>query len=320
MVASDAAPEAVTAVERDAVSTAAGLAAAATGTRYYTMVVRFRPFLFWMTRDDVGGARISWSGASVADRSVELLVGSDPETAPMSINRWGFISEQTDGGTARLTGVMTETDDQTIDAARSNPGAALANGHVFRAIRTTVRDNEATTAMSRMVLDKDFTYRHYAALLDRLPTEESVKRLQIAAGTDPGFLTAMKGLVHDSVEKWQATGGRATSTPGARREYVYMGKIYSLSLTSAPVVKGVTVEGRTYATAIDGTFEIRNKATGYTTPFEMVFGVEGAEREAPLRIVYRPRWWVELQLQMVDPSVSKMAMTMSGLSNPGLRR
>lgn len=285
------------------------------------MVVRFRPFLFWMTREDVGGARISWSGSSVSDRSVELLVGSDPESAPMSINRWGFISEQTDGDTARLTGVMTETDDRTIDAARANPAVAANSGHVFSGIRATVHDNEAATATSRIVLDSDVTYRHYAALLDRLPSAgtSGVQRIRLAAGTEPGFLTAMKALVHDSVEKWQCTR-RPTTNGGLRRDYVYMGRIYTVSLTNASVVKGAIIAGRTYDTAVDGAFQIRSKATGTTTPFQMLYGVTGTDREAPLRLVYRPRWWVELQLQLVDPSASKMAMVMATAPGGAMRR
>jgi hypothetical protein len=281
-----------------------------TATRYYTMVVRFRPFLFWMTREDVGGARISWSRAWQGNRSVELLVGSDPQTAPMSINRWGFISEQTVGDTARLNGIMTETDDHTIDAARVDPTAALNNGHVFRTIHTTVHDNEAATATTRMVLDKDVTYRHYAALLQQVPANDTgAQRIRLAAGTDPGLLTAMRALVHDSVEQWQAR--RLPAAPGLRRDYVYMGRIYSVSLKNAPVENDVVVAGRRYAAAIDGDFEILNRTTGDRTAFEMLYSASGADTETPLRLVYRPRWWVELQLQLVDPSASKIALSMS---------
>ena len=230
----------------------------------------------------------------------------------MSINRWGFISEQTEGDTARLAGVMTETTDRTIDAARANPFAAANDSHVFRAIRATVHDNEAATATARIVVDTDVTYRRYAALLDRLPGDDSaVQRVRLAAGTEPGFLTAMKALVHDSVEKCQ-NPARAAAGTGLRRDYVYMGRIYTVSLSNASIVKGLSVAGRTYATAVDGDFEIRNKATGATTEFEMTYAITGADRETPLRVVYRPRWWVELQLLLVDPSASKVAMALAG--------
>ena len=97
-------------------------------TRYYSLTVRFRPFLFWMTRDDVGGARISWSPEAGPNRWVEFLVGSDPERAPMAINRWGFVSEHTRDDTTVLTGVMTETDDGWIDAARDSAATAARPG------------------------------------------------------------------------------------------------------------------------------------------------------------------------------------------------
>ncbi len=84
-----------TAVDPSATARASATQPPATVTRDYSLTVRFRPFLIWMTRGDVGGARISWSASGGPDRSVELLVGSDPARAPMSINRWGFIAEQT---------------------------------------------------------------------------------------------------------------------------------------------------------------------------------------------------------------------------------
>ncbi|MGE5361852.1 MAG: hypothetical protein ACM3NQ_22780 [Bacteroidales bacterium] len=274
-------------------------------TRYYAMTAHVRPFLIWMTREDVGGARISWEGAQGADESLELLIGSDPERAPMAINRWGFVSERTLGGTTQLTGLMTETDEQSIDAARTNAAAMGAN-HMFRSIRATVCDGEATSVVSR-VAAADFTYRQYQTLLDRLPAMGNpgpTKRIRVGPDTEPGFLIAVRRMVHASVSDWQATG--RVEAP-ARLRFVYAGNLFELALTQAAVVKDAVVNDRNYGQAIEGQFQIRNLVTASLTPFTMLFAATGTDTETPLRIVYRPRWWVELELRLVDPRASRNA-------------
>ncbi len=302
-------------VERSAVAVSTATDSPDTITRYYSLTVRFRPFLLWMTRDAVGGARVSWSPSPGPDRWVELLVGSDPERAPMSINRWGFISEHTRGDTTVLTGIMTETDDESIDGARSN-AAAMANGREFRVIRSTIRNGDATTSVGRLIEEGDVTYRRYAALLDRVPDGGgSAQHLRLAPGVEPGFLIALRGLVRESVETSQRAP-RLVAT-GLRRDYVYAGKLYRLSLQAATLVMDAVVDGRSHGPAIEGEFEILNKLTGTTTAFRMLYGVAGADAETPLRLVYRPRWWVELELGVVDGAdASRKTFATSELSPP----
>jgi hypothetical protein len=79
--------------------------------------------------------------------------------------------------------------------------------------------------------------------------------------------------------------------PGLRRTYVYAGRLYDASLLSA------TVSDRRGG-AIDGEFEVRNRATGSTTAFRIAYGTDGADAEVPVRITYRPRWWLEVDLQL----------------------
>lgn len=300
-------------VIRPAALTSAAISPSDTVTRYYSLTVRFRPFLIWMTRDDVGGARISWSPSPGPDRWVELLVGSDPERAPMSINRWGFISEQALGGTALLTGIMTETDEKSIDGARGN-AAAMADGRAFRVIRSTVRNGEATTAIGRLFADTNVTYRQYAALLDRFPAGASEQHLRVAPGVEPGLLVAMKALVHESVETWRAR--RVVAGGVLRRDCIYAGKVYQVSLRGATLANQMLVDGSPHGPAIDGEFEIRNQVTGTTTDFQMAYGLSGPEAETPLRLVYRPRWWIELQLDIVATGNARRTLAMSQLSPP----
>ena len=59
----------------------------------YRMLGRVRPLLFWISREDVGGAQVTWREAADGV-GYELLIGSDPERAPRRINRWGYIGEE----------------------------------------------------------------------------------------------------------------------------------------------------------------------------------------------------------------------------------
>ncbi len=278
--------------------------------RYYTMNARVRPFLLWITRADIGGARISWSPSAGADARMELLVGSDPDRAPWSLNRWGFLAEQRQGDTTRLTGVMTETDERWIDGARSPWKDGRLAGRSFRAMQSTIVGDRATISSSRLAVEADLTYRQYETLLERLPApDSSLKQISVAPGVEPGFLIALRKLVHDSVDAWQ----RRQSAPraGLRCDCVYMGNAYQLTLRSATLVPRPLVNGRSYGPAVDAGFEVRNRATGAVSQFEMLFGVAGAEAETPLRIVYRPRWWIELELLLEETSASKMALSMA---------
>src|SRR5215216_1108953 len=56
---------------------------------YYRMLAKVRPLLFWISRDNVGGARIGWLADERGSKGFELLIGSDPARAPRKINRWG---------------------------------------------------------------------------------------------------------------------------------------------------------------------------------------------------------------------------------------
>ncbi|MND08395.1 hypothetical protein D3C83_309720 [compost metagenome] len=55
---------------------------------------------------------------------------------------------------------------------------------------------------------------------------------------------------------------------------------------------------------VDGRFELRNHATGDKTSLQMAYGTAGSIRDVPVRIVFRPRWWMEAELlldQSPDP-------------------
>src|SRR5918996_5321259 len=113
----------------DARTKATGLPVVA--ERYYRMLAKVRPLLFWISRDDVGGARIGWLGDQGGSRGFELLIGSDPARAPRKINRWGYIAEEVRGSTASTLGVMKQSNEESIEEAKAKLGKDTGGPHAF---------------------------------------------------------------------------------------------------------------------------------------------------------------------------------------------
>src|SRR5215475_7724256 len=61
----------------------------------YVMTCRVRFVFFWGGKDDVGGGyvRIGKAEGDARQEMVQILFGSDPTKAPLSINRWGAGTE-----------------------------------------------------------------------------------------------------------------------------------------------------------------------------------------------------------------------------------
>ena len=86
----------------------------------YVVHAKVRPLLlFWITRDNIGEARLTWREGDDGRRAFEFLVGSDPARAPRHINRWGFIVEVLSGNKAEILGVMKGSREETIEEAEA---------------------------------------------------------------------------------------------------------------------------------------------------------------------------------------------------------
>ncbi len=84
----------------------------------YRVNARVRPLLlFWVGRDDVGTAEVSWRRGTPSRRAIELVIGTNPERAPRRLNRWGFIAEEVDDRGADVIGVMRESKEETFEEA-----------------------------------------------------------------------------------------------------------------------------------------------------------------------------------------------------------
>jgi hypothetical protein len=281
--------------------TLTGCGAALSGIdRAYAVSGRVRLLLVWSGRHDVGRAHITWSGDGSGASRYDLLIGTDPDVAPRHLNRWGYESETRCADShAGLVGLMTQTDDDAVgDAtAEATIGAAQGPAQRFKAVRETVADGVSSAEIIRLSVGGNPTYHDVRTLLDGLPAAGVPRRTPVAEGTDPGLLTSVAAILHATVQQY--VDDRQVETP-IRREYVYAGHLYSLTLRHARTVEVLDIGPATYHRAIEGQFEIRNLTTRETTSFQMAYGTGDGLAEVPLRIRYHPHWWLELDLTLEE--------------------
>ncbi len=278
--------------------------------RHYSMKASVRPLLFWISCDGVGGGRIAWTDDGSGTREYELLIGSDPLRAPRRINRWGYISERITGSSAELIGVMSRSDEQTMDQADAGTNQPR-KAHAFNTIRSYYKEGETRSLVTPLFLSEDFCYRDFEVLVGLIPkTGEPVRQLQVPQGVDPGFLFAVQEMLHRTVASYKQSG-----QPGLKGEaprlYVYNASLYSLSIVSSRFLGEVTVNGRVYPGIIETRFETRDRKTGKASHFSIHYGTEEPLSEVPVRIVYQPRWWFQVELLLKEsPRITQTAERM----------
>ena len=263
----------------------------------YQVNARVRPLaLFWISRDDVGDARLTWREGTDGRKAYELLVGSDPSRAPRHINRWGFIVEEVHAGTVEVLGFMKGSNEETLDEAAANvekDGRAPA-GSVFGAVRTTVTGSRAVTGTLTFRAPPTLTYRDLDALLGLMPPAPRERQtIDLPAGGKAGFLIAMTSMLAASAEPCRGGQGAKAVPPLV---YLYKRSLYDLRLQSCTLQKELRTKTGSYRDVVDGRFEVRNRTTGEATRFQVAYGTSGSLREVPVRIVFRPRWWMEAEL------------------------
>jgi hypothetical protein len=260
----------------------------------YVMNARVRPLLlFWIGRDDVGGARIRWRQGPAGHRAFELLVGSDPLRAPRKINRWGFIVEEERGEISEVLGVMKESGEQTLEEARANVERGGGERATFKAVRTTVTGNRAVTGTIAFAASSDLTYHQLGALVSLIPTRpKAVRTTDLPATANRGFLLAVTSLIHRT-----AAGCRSGAAAEARAvQYFYNQALYDLSVSSCKYARELRTKAGVFTEVVATRFQVRNTKTGELTKFQIEYGLSDALREVPIRIVFRPRWWIEIEL------------------------
>jgi hypothetical protein len=279
-------------------STPAGASLQTTLERRYTMSGAIRPLLFWISRDDIGLARVVWRRAADGARGYELLIGTDPSRAPRSLNRWGYIAEDMRGTEWSMLALMTRSDESSYDEAATSATRGRTAGE-FRAIRARVADAAATWQVAAVQTPEPLTVHDLGAALDRVGngTAWAARRdMRLPAEARPGFLAALAELVDRAV----TTGEHADAAhlSRTRLQYLFAGQVYELRLRRAD--RGVEPFRDDSIPVVRTTFDIHTLATNARTQFEMICGTEGALAGVPISVSWQPRWWLKVSLTLID--------------------
>jgi len=263
----------------------------------YRIMGKVRLLLFWIGADDIGRARATWGSDSMDGDELALLIGSDPDRAPRGVNEWGYIREQVRGEDARVFGVRTVTNADSLNAARASLDKRDGRA-VFGAICSRVTAQDVTTSVATVTAPADVSYRRIDRLLDVLVAHRTWESRHIGrpAGTAPGFLTAFNRLLLAMAAS--ARAGRPAATPPAA--YVYKDAVFDLSADRVESIAELKTSAGVFRNLVRATFTIRNRRFESTTRFDATFGVVGALAGVPIQATYQPSWWFKIRLDLDD--------------------
>jgi hypothetical protein len=281
---------------RGAESTPGGLPAApVTAEQRYRLTAAIRPLLFWITKGNVGGARIVWREDGNGRQGYELLLGSDPARAPRRINRWGWVREDADPSGAAMFGVMNRSEDDSLDQAKASLGRG-EHGYFFKLIRARIENGTARAESTSLFAPEDFTFRqleHLQRFAEEARPEPRVRTGQLPQGVRPGLLFALADHVRAGVAAARAPGDAG---PQPRTvQYTFNAGLYDLSVKSWERVERARYGGRTFERLVRLEFESRNREKGNTERFVLVCGTEGPLAEVPVFVRYQPKWWFKVE-------------------------
>lgn len=285
----------------------------------YVMTCKVRFVFFWGGKDDVGGGYVHIGKAAGDERQqmVQLLFGSDPTKAPLSINRWGAgtevlrTQESGEQSASAFFGFMKSSKGQSVLAMRSELSKEKSDGaHLFEGIISRVDQQRALTASVPYKSNRDFDLHQYGeAEKAALQELESDPARHIGDVDNSGgkacprvgeFLSTVLQLMSD------ATAGH--STPESLC-YIYNARHYTATLQSVQSLaeKNVHVQlhanggslDRAYRHLLNAHFEVACRETGTKSNFDIVLGTEGKMRGTPVQINYQPNWWFQIVLNLL---------------------
>jgi hypothetical protein len=270
----------------------------------YRIAAKIRPLvLFWIGRDNVGGARIRWRRGDQDARGYDLLIGSDPARAPRHVNRWGFILEEAHPGGATVVGVMKQSNEESLDEAKSHVAGEARGGVVFKMIQATVDQAKSVANVTIATLPRDYSYRELGPLIEVLskePAPPKVRTTPVPPGGRIGLVTGIAELLHDAVESVKRTG----KAPGKKSvAYAYYEKQYDVTRASSAIETNVTYGGVAYPKLLKSDFDVRARGESWVETFTVIFGIDGRMAEVPVFVTYQPRWWFKVEMVLDEREV-----------------
>jgi hypothetical protein len=216
---------------------------------------------------------------------------------------------------------MKSSKGQSVVAMQRELSKEKTNGdHLFEGILSRVDDDRALSTTVPFASSQDFDLHQYPeaekATLQQLESNPShhIRRLDGAARSAcpraGEFLSTTLQLIDDAV------AGRPTP---ASLCYIYNAHHYTATLLSAHPVAEKTVHialrgnrgalDRTYRHLKEAHFGVAGEETGAKSSFDILIGMEGDLRGAPIQIAYEPNWWFQVILNLAPDSPQ--------LNNPG---
>ena len=270
-----------------------------TERHHYMLSARVRPLVvFWIGRSNVGDAIVT-RDATPHEARYSLLIGSDPDRAPRRINRWGYIEEKIRGDEATVVGLMTESEEESIEQAEANLRREGSGLHTFKIIHAAIDAEQSRSVVTAVGAPADYSFRQVRAVLALAGDAEATGKsrvVRLPRGTRPGFLSALAEIIHVQADSARAGTLRA----GTPLTYVYHGKFYELRGASVQFKPTFEVNASRYARVVSAQFAMKNLADGEETRFALSYAIEGGLAEVPLTISYQPRWWMQVNLVLAD--------------------
>ncbi len=286
----------------------------------YVMTCKLRLLFFWTGKDDVGGGyvRIGKASGDDPEKMIQVLFGSDPAKAPLSINRWGAGTEVLrgtgQGQSSAFFGFMKSSKGQSVTAMQKELSKEKSNGdHLFEGIISRVDEGRALSTTVPFLSNTDFNFHQYAeaekATLEQLQNnpQRRVRRLDGAAVSACPRVGEFLSTVLQLMDAAMADRPAPVSLC-----YIYNARHYTAILTSVHNVEAKTVHvslhgtsaplDRTYHHLKEAHFVVQGEETGSKNSFEILLGTEGDLRGAPLQIIYQPNFWFQIILNLTRDS------------------
>jgi hypothetical protein len=163
-----------------------------------------------------------------------------------------------------------------------------------------VEDGRVVSRASVVRIPDAWTYRdvdRVPSLIETQPT--TTKTMVLPAGTEGGFLTALFGVLPRLREPCQGAVSEV-GQPVPPVAYAYNATLFRLSVDSCVGRPEALRATGTTVPAVDVRFSIQNLATKNVTKFRLAYGADGEFAGVPVRVVFRPQWWVEVELTLDD--------------------
>ena len=254
----------------------------------YRIVGKLRMAVIWAKHDDIGTARMTWR-SDPNSSAMTLMVGSDPQRAPRSLNKWGYLREEVRSDRAEVFTVRSLGGSE----ASSATDYTAAEGPLFGASCSSIGNTDVTGAKTT-VSAAGVTYRMFDRLLDRfaLAPQWHGKHTTRPAGADAGFLNALQHVIRTG-----RTDSTAKASPIA---YIYNSNIYDLTIQGSRALGRTTVGSRTFDQLIRTDVSIRNRTTADVTKFAVTYSPDPTATPLPIQIFCQPNFWLSVELRLDD--------------------